>query len=143
MMEAATLTRARMIIQAPEAITRAMTPQTNVFFLTRVPHDSLFPLCSAIVHHGGAGTTQSALLARRASVIVPHATDQGFWADTLHRHGAAAKPLSRKRLSAKALADRLTHVLEHEPTRARAQVLGDAISAENGATKAAEYIEAL
>lgn len=29
----------------------------NVFLLGNVPHDWLFPRCSAVVHHGGAGTT--------------------------------------------------------------------------------------
>lgn len=29
----------------------------NVFLVGNVPHDWLFPHCSAVVHHGGAGTT--------------------------------------------------------------------------------------
>ncbi len=32
-----------------------------VWLSEAVPHDALFPLCSLIVHHGGAGTTHAAL----------------------------------------------------------------------------------
>ncbi|MCI11713.1 sterol 3-beta-glucosyltransferase, partial [Trifolium medium] len=35
----------------------------NVFLLEECPHDWLFPQCSAVVHHGGAGTTATGLKA--------------------------------------------------------------------------------
>lgn len=34
----------------------------SVYLLDAVPHDWLFPLCSAVVHHGGAGTVAAGLL---------------------------------------------------------------------------------
>ena len=43
----------------------------NIFFIDKAPHDSLFPLCSAVVHHGGAGTTSNGLRAGKPTLIIP------------------------------------------------------------------------
>lgn len=136
-----TLAGVRAVIQAPDAIASTFARSPRIFFSKRAPHDQLFPLCSAIVHHGGAGTTQSALIAGRPSVIVPHAADQKFWADTLHARGAATKPPHRRSLTARALAQRITEVCSSVRLRARAATLGEALAKENGARTAAEHIE--
>ncbi|RUP50952.1 hypothetical protein BC936DRAFT_136949 [Jimgerdemannia flammicorona] len=75
--------------------------QTILLWDGHVPHSYLFPLCDFIVHHGGAGTTQAAVLysARRvprgletvmegaAALVVPCATtsDQPFWGSVVQR----------------------------------------------------------
>ena len=47
----------------------------NVLLIGPAPHDWLFPRCSAVVHHGGAGTTAMGLycggLGRCGKVCVP------------------------------------------------------------------------
>lgn len=43
----------------------------NVFYLGDCPHEWLFQHVSAVVHHGGAGTTACGLLNGRPTVIVP------------------------------------------------------------------------
>ena len=43
----------------------------NVFVLDAAPHGWLFPRMSAVVHHGGAGTTAEGLRAGVPSLIVP------------------------------------------------------------------------
>ena len=43
----------------------------NVLQLDAVPHDWLLPQCSAVVHHGGAGTTSAGLLAECPTLVVP------------------------------------------------------------------------
>ncbi|MGL5076933.1 MAG: glycosyltransferase, partial [Waterburya sp.] len=50
-----------------------------VFKIDSIDHDWLFPQCSAIVHHGGAGTTAASLKAGVPSIIVPFFSDQPFW----------------------------------------------------------------
>lgn len=52
-----------------------------IYPLDKVPHDWLFPQVSAVVHHGGAGTTAAGLRAGRPTVIKPFFGDQFFWAD--------------------------------------------------------------
>lgn len=48
----------------------------NVFALGNVPHDWLFEHVSAVVHHGGAGTTAIGLRCGKPTVIVPFFGDQ-------------------------------------------------------------------
>lgn len=43
----------------------------NVLFLGDCPHEWLFSQVSAVVHHGGAGTTACGLLNGRPTTIVP------------------------------------------------------------------------
>ena len=51
----------------------------GVFMLGNVPHDWLFHHVSAVVHHGGAGTTAAGIATGRPTVIVPFFGDQPFW----------------------------------------------------------------
>ncbi len=41
----------------------------NVFALESIPHDWLFPQVSAVIHHGGAGTTAAGLRAGVPTLI--------------------------------------------------------------------------
>jgi len=55
--------------------------------LGNVPHDWLFDKerVSAVVHHGGAGTTAIGLAKGRPTVVVPFFGDQGFWGEHICR----------------------------------------------------------
>ena len=59
--EAAKLGGKRAIIQTywDQATFRPEDP--NCFLIDKTPHHKIFPHCSAIVHHGGAGTTHSSV----------------------------------------------------------------------------------
>ena len=54
---------------------------SHVFILGNVPHEWLFAngRVSAVVHHGGAGTTAVGLKYGRPTVVVPFFGDQEFW----------------------------------------------------------------
>lgn len=54
-------------------------PPEHVFLVKDCPHDWLFPNCAVLCHHGGAGTTATALRAAPPTVIVPLFGDQFFW----------------------------------------------------------------
>lgn len=138
---AAKLADARVIVQCPAAFRPTTYDADRVLFIDRAPHSELFPRCAAVVHHGGAGTTQSALLAGQPSIVVPHAADQFYWADVLYERGAAAKPLRRKKLTARALAERIRWALDRPSLRARAAELGASLAREDGCTSTAEFIE--
>jgi rhamnosyltransferase subunit B len=55
---------------------------------TFAPFQKLFPLCSAVVHHGGIGTTAKALAAGVPQLIVPFGFDQKDNAARVERLGA-------------------------------------------------------
>jgi UDP:flavonoid glycosyltransferase YjiC (YdhE family) len=46
-------------------------PSPDVLFLGDCPHEWLFQHVSAVVHHGGAGTTACGLLNGKPTTIVP------------------------------------------------------------------------
>lgn len=46
-------------------------PDENVLFLGDCPHEWLFARVSAVIHHGGAGTTACGLLNGVPTFIVP------------------------------------------------------------------------
>ncbi|RKP16013.1 UDP-Glycosyltransferase/glycogen phosphorylase, partial [Rozella allomycis CSF55] len=54
-----------------------------------VSHDLLFPDCSVVVNHGGAGTVQTSLCYGCPCIVFPCvvASDQPFWADVVERSG--------------------------------------------------------
>lgn len=48
-------------------------------FVSRIPYDWVFPKLYAVIHHGGSGTTHTALKYGCASLIIPHIIDQYVW----------------------------------------------------------------
>lgn len=113
----------------------------QIFFLRHAPHDSLFPLMSATVHHGGAGTTAAAARAGIPSVVVPFFGDQPFWAHCLNLRGAAPPALERKTLTADVLASALLETQQPAMIQA-AEALGRAIRAEDGISEAVRWLQA-
>lgn len=111
----------------------------QIFFLRHAPHDGLFPLMSAAVHHGGAGTTAAAARAGIPSAIVPFFGDQPFWAHCLNRQGVAPPALERKSLTADALASALAATRKPAMIDAAA-ALGRAVRAENGVAEAIRWL---
>jgi UDP:flavonoid glycosyltransferase YjiC (YdhE family) len=140
--EALELAGARGVVQAQASVIANAPRSARIHYLERAPHAQVFPRCAAVVHHGGAGTTQSALLAGKPSVIVPHAADQFFFADLLHARGCASKPLKRNALAPKALAARMRRVLDDPTFATQAKTMGEALAREDGAPRAADLIEA-
>lgn len=135
--EAARKSACRMIIQA-EGDHGDLGPEIAV--VPRAPHSLVFPRCAAVICHGGAGTTHTALEAGAPMVIVPHLADQFFWGAQLHRLGVAAKPLLRPKLTASALADRIRALLDQPGMKSRAADLGAALAKEDGVANAIEMI---
>jgi UDP:flavonoid glycosyltransferase YjiC (YdhE family) len=131
----------RAIIQLPWGDLPASASYADLFMLRRAPYKKIFPRCSMVVHHGGAGTTQSTLLAGRPSIIVAHVSDQFFWGSELERLGVGGKTLKRKGLSATALATGIRDVLRNPEMASRAATLGGRMAEEDGVATAIRFIE--
>lgn len=114
----------------------------DVIALPEVPHDWIYPQASAIVHHGGAGTTGAALRAGVPAVVIPFIADQFFWARQVHRLGASPAPLPAAKLTAEALADAI-RCTDSPTMRRRAVALGVCVRAEDGVGTAVRMIERL
>lgn len=103
-------------------------------------HDWLLSRCSAVVHHGGAGSTHSAAASGLPQVICPFFADQPFWAERVRRQGAGLV-LPFKQLDAEALAHTVSQALDESVQDAAAH-LAERLRAEGGADLAAEQLRA-
>lgn len=75
----------------------------NVHSMGWAPHGWLFPRCSAIVHHCGAGTTHQAARAGVPSIPMPFLGDQPFWAERLRRLKISTPPLNPRHTTSAAI----------------------------------------
>ncbi|KAG5931259.1 hypothetical protein E4U60_006317 [Claviceps pazoutovae] len=103
----------------------------SVFMLGNVPHDWLFERVSAVVHHGGAGTTATGIKAGKPTLVVPFFGDQPFWGAMIAKANAGPEPILYKDLTAEKLAEAIKICLEPN-TLARAAELGTKIRKEAG-----------
>ena len=62
--------------------------QQNILFVDKAPHEWLFPKCSCIVHHGGAGTTHASLRSGVPTIVTPVIGDQPFHGEWVSSLGA-------------------------------------------------------
>jgi UDP:flavonoid glycosyltransferase YjiC (YdhE family) len=136
--EAAMLSGQRAIVQVDGQLEGSLGE--GVYGVGRSDHARIFPLCSAVVHHGGAGTTQAAVLAGVPSVVVAHAYDQHDWGRRLFRSGAVPAPLRRKGLRAKQLAERIRQAVGFGQMRAKTAQLASSMKEEHGVEEAARLI---
>ncbi|HEY9697584.1 MAG TPA: glycosyltransferase [Trichocoleus sp.] len=113
----------------------------DVFLLSSVPHDWLFPQMAAIVHHGGAGTTAAALRAGVPSVVVPFFGDQPFWGDRVMKLGMSPSPIPKAELTVDRLAAAITTAVTNPVMQQQAKAIGAVIRAENGVQQAIEVME--
>ncbi|KAH6695584.1 glycosyltransferase family 28 domain-containing protein [Plectosphaerella plurivora] len=112
----------------------------NVHLVGNCPHDWLFRRVSAVVHHGGAGTTAAGIAAGRPTVVVPFFGDQLFWGQMIARAGAGPDPVPYKQMTAEKLAESILFALRPEVTAA-VQDMADEIAQEDGAGDTARSIQ--
>ncbi|MFS4097491.1 glycosyltransferase [Streptomyces sp. AF1A] len=117
------------------------TSDDDILAVGDTPHDWLFPKMAAVVHHGGAGTTASALRAGKPSLICPFFGDQPYWAGRVHDLGAGPAPLPVADLTVDALTQRLHALTRYAPYTHRAHRLGQVLKAENGIARACQVLD--
>jgi UDP:flavonoid glycosyltransferase YjiC (YdhE family) len=130
----------RAIIQSPGWQECGFESCDQILYVAAAPHHLVFPQCQAVVHHGGAGTTQSATLAGKPSVVVAHISEQEHWGIELRRMGIAGQPIKRRSLTARQLGKRLRFLQSRPDMQTRAQAIAAAMRPENGVAKAVELI---
>jgi UDP:flavonoid glycosyltransferase YjiC (YdhE family) len=139
-LEAVGKTGQRAILLGGWAETRRLDGFDHILTLPSAPHDWLFPRVSAVVHHGGAGTTAAGLRAGRPTLVIPFFADQPFWGRRVHELGAGPEPISPKKLTADHLARAIQRAAKDPAMRARAEAIGKKIRGEDGVERAAEIV---
>lgn len=123
------------------AIEQRDVPET-IHVIKDAPHYALFKYVSAVVHHGGAGTTAAGLRAGLPTLICPLTVDQPFWGRRVFSLGCGPKPQPLKRLRADRFAAGLIELTQTESYRVRAHEVASGIAKEDGVTHAVEILEA-
>ncbi|KAM7253410.1 hypothetical protein ACFE04_026028 [Oxalis oulophora] len=109
----------------------------NVFLLEDCPHDWLFPQCSAVVHHGGAGTTATGLRAGCPTTIIPFFGDQFFWGERIHDRELGPAPIPISELNVEKLSNAINFMLQPE-VKSRVMDLAKSIENEDGVAGAVD-----
>jgi rhamnosyltransferase subunit B len=89
--------RGLLLSKFPHVIPAGLPPELR--HCTFAPFRQLLPLCAAVVHHGGIGTTAAALEAGCPQLILPLAWDQPDNAARVERMGAGLSLGPRRRSS--------------------------------------------
>jgi sterol 3beta-glucosyltransferase len=142
---AAHQTGARFIVYSldPELWRRLAGSGNRVLMVRRVPHDWLFTRTAAVVHHGGAGTTGTAVAAGRPQVIWPFGVDQHFWADRMTSLGVAVPAGPVRTLTGLRLAGAVEQAVSDQRISGLAQDLASRVRAEDGTGQAIDHLERL
>jgi vancomycin aglycone glucosyltransferase len=134
MIEAARTLERRAIVLAGWADLALVDDGPDCLSISEVNLQALFPRVTAVVHHGGAGTTTMAARAGAPQVVVPHRYDQHYFAKRINRLGvgvahAPAAP------TAESLVAALNRALQPD-VAARARSLATDVRTDGAATAA-------
>jgi UDP:flavonoid glycosyltransferase YjiC (YdhE family) len=141
LIKAAKLAGARAIIQSRWEDITTIPEDSDIYRITKAPHQYVFPHCSAVVHHGGSGTTQSATRCGCPSVVVEHFLDQPFWGYELKRLGLTSKVLHRRSITAAELGREIRTVISSPAMQKKAQHIAGLMKNEDGVGRAVELIQ--
>ncbi len=112
----------------------------SIFSIDEVPHSWLFPQVSAVVHHGGAGTTGASLRAGVPSILVPFGFDQFNWADQVEALGLGPRAAPIHRLTTDTLVACIDQAVNDSAMRARTAAFGAQLGVEDGVGQAVAII---
>jgi len=108
-----------------------------------IPYEWLFKRSTAVIHHGGAGTTGKALRAGLPSIILPFTSDQPFWGRQIYKLGAGPKPIPPKRISTVKLEVAIDSAINDHEMKKRVMKIGENIHREDGVAQAIRIMDNL
>jgi UDP:flavonoid glycosyltransferase YjiC (YdhE family) len=140
-LEAIRKTGLRAVVLGWDGLVEGGSLGKTLFMASSVPHAWLLQRARAVIHHGGFGTTASALTAGKPALVIPHLIDQFEWGRRVRDLGAGPSPLARFDLSAGSFEEALRDLLENVSYSEAAESIGRKLRAEeDGATEAARLI---
>jgi len=128
----------RAVVGAGWSQLRGSDVPKHMLLLRSVDYRWLFPMCRALVHHGGAGTTYLGLLSGRPAVVYSIFAEQPFWGERLKKAGGGTH-FRFSEFSETTLLSGLQHVLQ-PAVRDRAEQLGKQLQPEAGAASSVAEI---
>jgi UDP:flavonoid glycosyltransferase YjiC (YdhE family) len=131
--------RGLLLTKYPHQIPSPLPP--GVRYCAFAPFRHLLPLCAAVVHHGGIGTTAAALATGTPQVVLPLAWDQPDNAYRVQGLGVGIRLGPRQR-TAGHVAHALSRLMTPE-VQARCRAVADRVGKVDGLEVAAQWVEGL
>ena len=129
----------KIIVQRGWAGLSMARPRPEVKLIGKVSHDQLFKHGSVIIHHGGSGTTGTALHSGVPEIVIPHFGDQYFFASEVVRLGCGYH-LKRRRWPEN-LPSVIRKIDRNTKMQERAKEVAETLKSENGPAEAAHILE--
>jgi UDP:flavonoid glycosyltransferase YjiC (YdhE family) len=134
----------RAIVQGWGDVLSRMQPLSTIYSAGSMPHDWLFGQVSAVIHHGGFGTTAAVLRSGVPSIVIPHIIDQYYWGQRVFELGVGPQYFTRGQINAAKLAQSITLAQTDAEMRRKAGTLGAAIRGDpDGVAEAVRLVEEL
>jgi UDP:flavonoid glycosyltransferase YjiC (YdhE family) len=140
---AARVAGVRVVLLVGSGGLKAAGHSDRLFCLREALHEWLLQRVSAIVHHGGAGTTAAALRSGVPNLVVPFGVDQPFWGSRVKALGVGPEPLPHSRLTLERLSKALKVMVSDQAMRMRAAQLGALLRSEDGVAEAVKHFDGL
>jgi UDP:flavonoid glycosyltransferase YjiC (YdhE family) len=131
--------RGLLLTKYPDMIPAHLPPRLR--HCAFAPFRQLLPLCAAVVHHGGVGTTAAALEARCPQLVLPLAWDQPDNAARVVELGVGLALPSRRRSSGH-ISQALAQLMAPEVGE-RCRAIASRAGGEDGLELAAGWVEEL
>ena len=112
----------------------------DCYVIGKISHNFLFPKMAAIIHHGGSGTTATAARAGVPQIIVPHMTDQFYFAEQVPKIGVAPESIWRKNLTPQNLAAAIRYVVTNKEMKNKSETLSNTLLNHDSFKLAEKYI---
>lgn len=112
----------------------------HIHFVSNIPYDWIFPQMYAVVHHGGAGTTHTALKYACPSLIIPHIIDQFYWNETISKLHLGPKGMSIKKLNERDFENKLLDLICNESYKRNTTIISNKMKTESNKEKLYEMI---
>jgi sterol 3beta-glucosyltransferase len=102
-----------------------------IHFVSRIPYDWIFPRIYGVIHHGGSGTTHSALKYGCATLIIPHIIDQFVWNDIVYEKGVGPKGVKIGKITTKNLEPKILALMDNSSFKRKAEQVASQMRKEN------------
>ena len=107
----------------------------HIHFVSNIPYDWIFPKMYAAVHHGGSGTTHTALKYGCPSLIIPHIVDQFYWNRTTSKLSLGPKGMPIKKLNERDFESKLLDIVNNETYKKNVKIISENMKVESDKEK--------
>jgi len=101
------------------------------YFVSQIPYDWILPKVYGIVHHGGSGTTHTALKHGCATLIIPHIFDQFAWNKIIADNGLGPKGIQITKITEKNLEPLILDLINNTAYKEKAEEISQKMKRED------------